>query len=63
MDDHPVTDFEGLHPRAHLDYLAAGFMSYSPELGRLSAFVPGCPKSSEIASAESGSAHFDDDFR
>jgi hypothetical protein len=63
MNNHPVTDFEGLYPWAHLDYLAAGFMSHSLELRRVSALTPGRPESSEVASAESGSAHSNDDLR
>jgi hypothetical protein len=63
MDDDPVPDLEVLYPRAQLDYPAAGLMSHSPELGRLYPLIPGCPESSEVASAESGSPHFNDDFR
>jgi hypothetical protein len=63
MDDHPVADFEVFHPWAYLDYLAAGLVPHSLELRRVSALTPGSPESSEVASAESGSAHFNDDFR
>jgi hypothetical protein len=63
MDDHPVAHLEVLHPWAHLDDPAAGFMTHSPELRRVSPFIPWCPESPEVASAEPGSAHFNDDFR
>jgi hypothetical protein len=63
MDDYPVPDLEVLYPWAQFDYPAAGLMSHSPEVFRVSPLIPGCPESSKVAPAESGSPHFNDDFR
>jgi hypothetical protein len=63
MDDYPVPDLEVLYPWTQFDYPAAGLMSHSPELCRVSLLIPRCPESPKVAPAESGSTHFNNDFR
>jgi hypothetical protein len=63
MDHDPVAYLNVLDLRAQRDNLAARLMSHRHELGQVSALAPGGAVGPKVASAESGSAHFDKDFR